>query len=369
MRASVGSKRTSTAALWAVVVVVGGCRSGADPLVEPPPEPACTAEAAGNLFERRIAPLLRQDRPSSCNGCHLVGIELREFVRGSACQSMACLVDKGLVDLAAPADSEILFLINRGREKDDPQTRTTAEAEYAAFEEWIAFSARCQGAACGEYADPCGPEADAMVPDAMVPDAGRPDAAVVDLDAALPDGALPDARPPDGPPPDGPVPDGPPPDMFVDRSPCGEPRLRDLFFTRVWRWEGRCAHCHSGDGVETGVADAPTWMSEHGGREGADETFDRIIEWGLVDTSDPSQSLILLKPLARASGGVRHGGGTKFRNLEDPAYIDFRWWIAYYAQCTNPALDGGLPDVEIDAGPVDAASEAGAADATLDATE
>ena len=343
----------------ALLFGLAGCRSSADPVVAPAPPPeeaSCSEEAARALFDRRIAPLLRQDRPSSCNGCHMVEIELSAFVRGSGCQSMACLLERGLVDFGDPARSHILELIDRGRGDEDPQTRRIAEVEYDAFEAWIAFSARCNDAVCGAFDDPCGPPTDARVADAAVADGGAPDGALpdaaIDLDGRAPDGPRPDAAT------DGPAPDGPVPDMYVEPGPCDERRLQALFHTRVWRWEGRCHHCHSGDGVEAGVAGAPTWMSDKAGREGADETLGRVVARALLDTDDPSQSLLLLKPLTRSAGGVRHGGGTKFRDLEDPAYIDFRWWITYYAQCTNPALDGGLPDLEVDAAPEDASIDA-----------
>ena len=100
-------------------------------------------------------------------------------------------------------------------------------------------------------------------------------------------------------------------------------------------------------------------MSDLDDREGSDTTMRRVVEWGLLDVDTPADSLILLKPLARNSGGLRHGGGTKFRSTEDPAYLDFRWWITYYAQCVNPALDGGLPDLEVDAAPADAGQDQG----------
>ena len=56
------------------------------PPVAPPPSAVespleCSPGASSELYVTRIAPLLRQDRPSSCSGCHLQGIDLAGSVR------------------------------------------------------------------------------------------------------------------------------------------------------------------------------------------------------------------------------------------------------------------------------------------------
>ena len=173
------------------------------PPVAPPPSAVespleCSPGASSELYVTRIAPLLRQDRPSSCSGCHLQGIDLAGFVRGSACQSMACLVDRRLVDLEDPANSHVLALIDRGRNKDDDaRTRRAASAEYAGFYDWIVFSAACHAEVCAPMADPCGDGGG--TPDALVApplrDAAAPDDEPVD--AALADPTGPHCTPPE----------------------------------------------------------------------------------------------------------------------------------------------------------------------------
>ncbi|MDC0673735.1 hypothetical protein [Nannocystis radixulma] len=54
-----------------------------------------------------------------------------------------------------------------------------------------------------------------------------------------------------------------------------------------------------------------------------------VLDGGLVDLTDPSASLLLLKPLAESAGGVMHGGGDKFHDL-----TDFKAWIEHEAACT-----------------------------------
>jgi hypothetical protein len=58
-----------------------------------------------------------------------------------------------------------------------------------------------------------------------------------------------------------------------------------------------------------------------------------ILASGYVNVDDPPQSLLLLKPLAEAAGGVQHGGHDKFANQEDVAYRGFLAWIEHYAGC------------------------------------
>src|SRR5687767_10046112 len=81
--------------------------------VEVPVPEACTQTSGTEIFEQRIAPLLADDQPKSCNACHLSGIDMSLFVRSTPCETMACLKDLGLVNLAAPADSKVLSWIER----------------------------------------------------------------------------------------------------------------------------------------------------------------------------------------------------------------------------------------------------------------
>lgn len=360
-----------------------GCQPDRSELLAPcpPDDPecaaACTEDESLAVYRQRIAPLLDESRPSSCNGCHLTGIPLDAFVRGTPCQSMACLLDKELVDFADVDRSLILRWIEQGR--PHPEMQGAAAAEYEGFRAWITYSARCHGAVCGAIDAPCGPPLDGgpPMPDAATdaglapPDAGR-DARTGPGDAT-PDGAR-DAAPDDT---LDAMADATPdaaahamadaaPDAIVDADaplddgPCGPETRTTIFAERVMHWKGRCEHCHSADGITAGVGGAPLWMVAEETRAAAQATMASILERGYVLIDDPSQSLILLKPLHRASGGVRHGGGNKFLDLEDPAYLDFLFWVDRHARCeTGAPLDGGLPDTgPADIGPADA----GAAD-------
>lgn len=344
----------------------------------PPDDPECAAacDEAESLavFRQRIEPLLDESRPSSCNTCHLTGIPLDSFVRDTPCQSMACLLDKELVDFADVEESLILTWIRQGA--PHPEMEGAAAAEYEGFRAWIAYSARCHAQVCGQIAEPCGPPLDGgpPMPDARARDAGRPDAAPDDVPDATPDGmpdATPDAAPtvadatpdamPDAMPDAAPdaMPDLGPPDAAppVDDGPCGPETRTTIFLERVMHWQGRCEHCHAADGVTAGVGDAPLWLVAEETRPAAQATMASIIERGYVSLDDPTESLILLKPLHRGHGGVRHGGGNKFLSREDPAYLDFLFWVERHTRCeTGAPLDGGVPD----GGPPDG----GAPDAT-----
>ncbi len=340
-------------------LLLANCRGGetlkpcmeGDPVCAPIEE-ECSPARASQIFARSIAPLVGQQRASSCSGCHMTGgLELSDFIRNTPCRSMACLLDRELVDFEQPAKSHILGLIARGFDKDDENVRAAAEREHAAFEAWIAFGARCHDKVCGEIDDPCAlpVEPDAQVDaarDARIVDAARPppDAG---LDARAPDAGLDAARDALR---DAVV------DQAVDlpidasREPCTDPWLQDLFFAKVWPWHNRCYHCHAGDGVEPGISDAPTWMQRGHERDSSDATLARLLEWGHIDASDPEHSLVLLKPLAERHGGVEHRGGAKFRTLEDPAYRDLLYFTVAYGLCQNPELDTSLPDATFDFG-------------------
>jgi hypothetical protein len=62
-------------------------------------------------------------------------------------------------------------------------------------------------------------------------------------------------------------------------------------------------------------------------------TLARVLGLGLVDTEDPTASLLLLKPLDDAGGGVEHGGDQKFADTMDPTYLSFLRFIQHYAAC------------------------------------
>jgi hypothetical protein len=91
------------------------------------------------VFEKRIAPIFKSPNPSSCVQCHLVGVDLKNYIRPSSKETFLSLRDQGLVDLDKPEKSRILALIDMGKAEKGAaavhQKNRTAEIE--AFTAWI----------------------------------------------------------------------------------------------------------------------------------------------------------------------------------------------------------------------------------------
>jgi hypothetical protein len=242
---------------------------------------ACAAESDA-LFAQRIAPLLATDRPKTCNTCHLSGVDLAMFVQDSPCRTMACLDERGLVDLEDPTSSVVLAWISRA-DPDSPQIDASVIAEeYAGFLAWIEATAACGLCYAGD--DPCGAPADAGCAD-------DPEA-----------------------------------DPWEDPGDCSPLTREALFRHKVYAWRDRCYPCHFADKD----FDAPKWIATGPCDLASLGTMRGVLDRGLVDFADPAQSLLLRKPL----GLVEHGGDTKFHDTNDPAYIDFRAWIEREVACT-----------------------------------
>ena len=257
---------------------------------------SCDPISGQELFDRRIAPLLGDDRPSSCNECHLTGLDLGSFARETPCRTMACMAEQGLVNLNQPEDSLVLSWIARA----DPSlagselvTEETIADEYDAVLQWIEYTARCGDTACSPIANPCGAE----------PTYEDCELAGVPLEER----------------------------EFNDPGDCSEATLEGLFAARVYSWRGRCFPCHFEDSeIETG---APRWIKVGSCEVGATRTMHTLMDWQLLDATQPAESLLLLKPLPEESGGVYHEGHHKFANTEDQAYLDFLYWIERYSAC------------------------------------
>lgn len=256
---------------------------------------ACTPGDSSELFERRIAPLLDPDKLTTCNQCHLSGVDLGLYAQGDACATMACMVESGIVDLAAPDDSLVLDWILRADPASDLIDDDVIEAEHSAMREWIEFNARCGGTVCAPVENPCDKK---PVETCELPSSGS----------------------------------GAPRKPFDDPGDCSDLTLEEGFAALVYPWRGRCYPCHF-DSYTDGAADAPRWLVDGPCDVGAARTLRQVIDDGLLDPNDPSQSLLLLKPLAESVGGVMHGGHDKFATMDDPAYLDFLQWIERWAEC------------------------------------
>ena len=261
---------------------------------------AAENESAASLFERRIMPIFRSPNPSSCTQCHLAGVDLKNYILPSSEKTFASLRDQGLVDLAAPANSKILKLINMrdtagGRSADgtvsggdaaystaeqgaDLIHEKTRRAEFEAFAAWIkacAADPKSAGVAKLAAAELAGPSR----PSEVIRHARK--------DAIL-----------------------------------------ESFENTVWALRFRCMSCH----IE-GTPENTKLRAEHGDqvawikKAGAEATMKYLIGSKLIDVEKPEKSLLLLKPLKE----VDHGGGKKFLQ-GDQGYRAFRAWIEDYAR-------------------------------------
>ena len=259
------------------------------------------------LYAQRIEPLVSGNAVSSCNQCHLAGVDLSMYVQGSPCETMACMIAEGLVDLEAPDQSGVLAQILQAEPQSALITEEVINEEYEGFLEWILYSADCHDEVCGEVQDACagGPAETANVPDGV----------------ATPLGA------------------------------CSEAGLIDLFDERVYAWKGRCHGCH--DDCENEKWEAPCWLvyPDQGASPGelleaASMSMYNLIGIGAFDPYDPANSQALLKPMAMSMGGVEHGGGDKFYDFADLAYQDFMVFALQYGACYQ-GLEPWWPTVSI----------------------
>lgn len=266
----------------------------------PAAPPDCDPDDGLAIYRRRVEPLVTGGQPATCNQCHLAGVQLGGFVRGDPCTSMACLVEQGLVDLDRPDESAILEQILLAEPDNALITDAVIRAEYAGFLEWIRFSAACGQAVCPPVDDPC--PGGAPVP-------------------------APDERP-------GPL------------GACAEATLVDAFERQVFVSIGRCAGCHAVEGPQF-QAGAPLFIAPGEDRAAARDTMYGLVGIGSIDVGDPLASLLLTKPLAEEAGGVPHGGGPKFRDLDDPSARSYVNWLEAYSACAEtgevpPGPDGPL---------------------------
>lgn len=258
----------------------------------------CSPEQGLRLYDERIDPLFRDDRPSTCNQCHLSGINLRQYVQGTPCETYACLVDQRLVDQDEPEESKVLAWIKRATPESELITQEVIDAEYDAFLEWISFNARCDE--CASVTCPLPVDAGTFCPDENEdPHATSNDAGIVD---------------PGG---------------------CAQTALERVFRSTIYDQRGRCSPCHFNI-PESAEYQAPLWVEVAPDCEtGARVTMDNIIRSGYVDLEEPERSLLLLKPLAESRGGLPHGGGDKFENQDDPGYQSFLYFIQRLSECES----------------------------------
>lgn len=246
-----------------------------------------------DVYHARIEPLLTDENPKTCNQCHLSGVDLSVFVRPTPCETMACLVQDGLVNPDAPEQSKILSWILRASPDSALITKAVIQAEYDGFLQWIEASASCPSA-CADVT--CGPAQAAQKCEIVA------------------------------------VPSGAPPELG-GASDCTDATLEELFYDEVYAWRARCFPCHVSDQLKA-APDAPRWLRVEGNCATSSLASYRIVTSGdYLNLDEPDQSLLLLKPLSVEAGGVEHGGHAKFDGTADPAYQAFLRFIQQYADC------------------------------------
>jgi len=245
---------------------------------------SCNSTEVDALFTKRIEPLLATERPKSCNQCHLAGIDLSNYVRETPCATFACMSERGLIDLETPSESLILDWIARATPSGLVTDAMIAE-EYAGFLAWIEGTVSCD--ACGATEDPCG-----------------------EADGPTPCGA------------DEPL-------GFEDPGDCEARTLEAVFRGNVYAWRDRCYPCH----FSTKDNDAPSWIEVGECDPASLATMRNVLKSDYVNLDEPTESWLLLKPLAQAEGGLVHGGHDKFDSAEDPAYLDILYWIERESEC------------------------------------
>jgi hypothetical protein len=213
---------------------------------------------------------------------------------------MACLLDFGLVDFSEPTESTILSWISRANPDSDLITEQVIQAEYDGFLEWIEQSSRCFSRECKDVT--CGPRD------------GEPFCEETD---EPPGEFMPDS---------------------IDAGGCDDLSLEQLFRDTVYATRQRCFPCHF-DNQRLANPDAPRWIAASGNCDAASlTTMHNVVLLNLLNLEEPSQSLLLLKPLAEAAGGIKHGGHDKFENTDDPGYARLLYFIERYAACRGTPL-------------------------------
>ena len=257
----------------------------------PVDQKTCSKAKATDLFNKRIAPLLKPGQPKSCNQCHLAGVDLSLFLSDTPCRSMACLLSKGLVDTKTPEASELIAMVDKGKPLSDLITPEVLAKERQGLIDWIIWSDKCHEEVCGDIEKPCGIDTGTKPP-MTLPMLGQ----------------------------------------------CSEDDLLAVFQARVWSWRDRCSSCHApvggpAEGNKPNPEAGPLFMRRTQEVDGPIYTMYQIIGTDLINLKQPEASLLLTKPLKVSAGGVPHGGHDKFQSKSDKNYQNGLAWIKHYADC------------------------------------
>lgn len=232
---------------------------------------------AAEIFDRRILPILRSSKASSCTECHFGGVDLRNYLREDQATTFAALRDEGLIDVKQPDKSKLLQFINRRGEQTDSLIARVREAEYQAFHTWIAAATRDPQLLATKSTD-------------------------IKVGTELPTEVIRHMR---------------------------RDRVLQSFVENIWLEIGRCVSCHSPEKNQRLVREHGEQMSWIRPNDPAG-TLAQAVEQGIIDTEAPEQSLILMKPLVL----VKHGGGPKFA-VGSRTDKNFRRFLTDYAAVMN----------------------------------
>ncbi len=281
-----------------VAVFCGAAAASCDGLTDEEIASQECFDDSGALYEQRIKPLFETDRPKTCNQCHLSGVDLSLFVRDSMCETRACLLANGLVDTENIDNSLILTWIARAQPESELITQEVIDEEYEGFRQFLEQLVSCSNASC---------------PDVTCTAVKGPGMCEREREPTLPTPTDPETQ-------------------------CDSQSVEAAFQATVFPWRDRCFPCHFDDQLKADPL-APRWIEVGGNCETATvSTLRNVIDRGLVDPINPDQSLILLKPLPEIYGGVEHGGGDKFHDKTDPAYVSFLSFAEYYAACVAAGM-------------------------------
>ena len=246
-----------------------------------------------DVFTRRILPIMNSAKPSSCAECHLSGVDLKDYIRADQAETFAALVKGGLIDAKQPLKSKLLEFISRTSAKPTIVSADVRKEELAAFTAWIEEAVRD--------------------PELLKAKAGSEK-----IGPKLPVEVVRHAR---------------------------NDRVLASFIDNVLVEATRCAACHSPLLNQKQVkefGERVSWMKP----DDPAGTLKHLVEAGLIDTDEPTQSLILQKPTMQ----VKHGGGIKMV-VGDRSYKQFRKFLEDYAAMSagkyKTAKELPKPDTEI----------------------
>lgn len=236
------------------------------------------SQDAAEIFARRMLPIAQSSERSSCTECHFGGVELRNYIHEDQETTFVALRDDGLIDVGDPDKSKILTFIGRHTAETDPLVAKVRKAELQAFRSWIRAAVK-----------------DPELRDSKAKSTAR-------VRSELP--------------------------VEVVRHMRRDSVVKS-FVENIWLEMGRCVNCHSPERNKRLIKEHGEQISWLVPKDPA-ATLKNLVDGGNIDTDDPEQSMLLLKPL----GIEDHGGGPKFApgSRTDK---NFRGFLNDYAAVVN----------------------------------